>query len=240
MKLHISGLGNLSILLDILTILFLVTTYVVTFAPLQGCLPKCVGDRIHARVISGTLQMSSLRRVLGGRGLCVVGVRSVFDKGITVSDIRALSSLATTHRSALVRHAGHRRRFHHRCRRGRGCGLAAIASRPSIGKLVLCHPAHKVISSRFGTRGGRFKASVTTGPGRDILTAVSKAIVLDACATRANCLVNMRRGRSLVSVCGRYNSLLGGRNRHIGNNRTVTLINGDNALDANPRLRFRL
>lgn len=227
-------------LLSILFMLFLVTSLVMTFAPLHGCLPKCVGDRVHTRMIRGTLHMSSLRRLIGERGLCVVGVRSVFRNGVGTSAVRSVSSLARLHRSSLVRHARQRTRFHGRCRRARGCGLADVATHPRVSKLVFCHPAHNVVSSPFGTRAGRFNASVTTGPNRDMLTALSNAIVLDACATRANCLVRVRRGRSFISICGRYNSLLGQRKSTIGKNRTVTLMKGANRLSANPRLRFRL
>lgn len=219
---------------------FLVSTAVVIFAPLHGCLPKCVGDRMHTRIIAGTLQTSSLRRIIAERGVCVVGVRSVFDKGMGTSAIRSVSSLAVLHSSSLVRHAERRRRFHGRCRRSRQCGLATISSGGTTSKLVFCHPAQNVVSSGFSLRGERCNISVTTGPGRDILTALSKAIVLSACATRANCIVRVRRKRSFISICGRYNSLLGGRKSPIGNNRTVTLMKGANRGAAKPRLRFRL
>lgn len=237
---RISGLGNFSILLTTYAMVFLLTTVVVIFAPLQGCLPKCVGDRIHSRIIAGTLGTSSLIRTLRHRGHCVVGVRSVFDKGIGISAIRSVSSLAAVHARRLVGHSGRRSSFHQGCRRQRQTTTVTKASSRALPSLLFFHPAHKVIIGSFTPSHRRCKISVTTSISRDMLTTLSNAMVLIIRATSDKMLVRVRRRRGFVSMCGRYNPSQGGRNSRIGKKRMVTLTKASSRNGRISRIRFRL
>lgn len=208
---------------------------------MQGCLPNCLSIRIHGRVVRGTLHTSSLREVVRVRSLCLGGITNVLSKAVPVSSVQRVSSLTQIGPSCRVPRAGRRGGFMGSFRRTRGCGLTILSPGPiPASNIFFCGPMSKIISSRCGTGVQRCNISLITTPGRDILTALSNAIIFTNFSPGSKGIVRIRREGNFLSVCGRGRLLLGRINSHIITKRTVTLMNGAKGLSANPRLRFRL
>lgn len=59
--LHVSKLNGISVLLSVLTVLFLIASLIVAFTPLRNYLPGYMNSEIRAQVVDNALRVDSLQ-----------------------------------------------------------------------------------------------------------------------------------------------------------------------------------
>lgn len=62
--LHVSKLNGLSVLLSVLTVLFLFAAAIITFTPLRNYLPGYMNSDIRAQVVENALRVDSLQQLV--------------------------------------------------------------------------------------------------------------------------------------------------------------------------------
>ena len=75
--LHVSKLNGLSVLLSVLTVLFLFAAAIITFTPLRNYLPGYMNSDIRAQVVENALRVDSLQQLVDRQNMYIMNIQAV-------------------------------------------------------------------------------------------------------------------------------------------------------------------
>ena len=90
--LRVSKLNGISVLLSVLTVLFLIASLIVAFTPLRNYLPGYMNSEIRAQVVENALLVDSLQQLVDRQNLYIMNIQDIFQgriKADTLSPFNA-------------------------------------------------------------------------------------------------------------------------------------------------------
>ena len=75
--LHVSKLNGLSVLLSVLTVLFLFAAAIITFTPLRNYLPGYMNSDIRAQVVENALRVDSLQQLVDRQNMYIMNIQDI-------------------------------------------------------------------------------------------------------------------------------------------------------------------
>ena len=76
--LRVSKLNGISVLLSVLTVLFLVASVIIAFTPLRNYLPGYMNSEIRAQVVENALRVDSLQQLVDRQNLYIMNIQDIF------------------------------------------------------------------------------------------------------------------------------------------------------------------
>ena len=73
--LRVSKLNGISVLLSVLTVLFLIASLIVAFTPLRNYLPGYMNSEIRAQVVENALRVDSLQQLVDRQNLYIMNIQ---------------------------------------------------------------------------------------------------------------------------------------------------------------------
>ena len=93
--LHVSKLNGLSVLLSVLTVLFLFAAAIITFTPLRNYLPGYMNSDIRAQVVENALRVDSLQQLVDRQNMYIMNIQDIFSGTVRVDTVQSMDSLTT-------------------------------------------------------------------------------------------------------------------------------------------------
>ena len=123
--LRVSKLNGISVLLSVLTVLFLVASVIIAFTPLRNYLPGYMNSEIRAQVVENALRVDSLQQLVDRQNLYIMNIQDIFSGTIRVDTVHNMDSLTTVREDSLMertqREAEFRNGYRRQSRRERTC-----------------------------------------------------------------------------------------------------------------------
>ena len=85
--LRVSKLNGISVLLSVLTVLFLIASLIVAFTPLRNYLPGYMNSEVRAQIVSNALRADSLQKMLERQKLYIMNIQDIFSGKIPTPSI---------------------------------------------------------------------------------------------------------------------------------------------------------
>ena len=91
--LHVSKLNGISVLLSVLTILFLIAAVIIAFTPLRNYLPGYMNSEVRAQVVNNALRVDSLQQLVERQNLYIMNIQDIFQGKIKADTVHSIDSL---------------------------------------------------------------------------------------------------------------------------------------------------
>ena len=170
--LRVSKLNGLSVLLSVLTILFLVASLIVAFTPLRNYLPGYMNSEIRAQVVENALRVDSLQQLVDRQNLYIMNIQDIFQGKIKADTIHSIDSLTTVREDSLMERTQREAEFRKQYEETEKYNLTSIPSRPDVDGLIFYRPTRGMISSPFNAEKKHFGTNIAANPGESVLATL--------------------------------------------------------------------
>ena len=143
--LRVSKLNGISVLLSVLTVLFLIASLIVAFTPLRNYLPGYMNSEIRAQVVENALRVDSLQQLVDRQNLYIMNIQDIFLRKIKTDTIHSIDSLTTVREDSLMERTQREAEFRKQYEETEKYNLTSIASRPEVDGLIFYRPTRGMI-----------------------------------------------------------------------------------------------
>ena len=81
---HVSKLNGVSVLLSVVTVVFLVTSLIIAFTPLKNYLPGYMNTEVRQQVVTNALRADSLQWVLERQRMYIMNIQDIISGNVKV------------------------------------------------------------------------------------------------------------------------------------------------------------
>lgn len=147
--LHVSKLNGLSVLITVLTVLFLVAASIIAFTPLRNYLPGYMNSEVRKQIVSNALRVDSLQLLLERQNLYIMNIQDIFSGKVQIDSVRTLDSLTAARKDTLMERTRREEEFRRQYEESEKYNLSTIISQPDVSKMILYRPVRGMVSAHF-------------------------------------------------------------------------------------------
>ena len=206
--LRVSKLNGISVLLSVLTVLFLIASLIVAFTPLRNYLPGYMNSEIRAQVVENALRVDSLQQLVDRQNLYIMNIQDIFLGKIKTDTIHSIDSLTTVREDSLMERTQREAEFRKQYEETEKYNLTSIASRPEVDGLIFYRPTRGMISSPFNAEKRHFGTDIAANPGESVLATLDGTVILSTYTAESGYLIEVQHNQDFVSVYKHCGSLL--------------------------------
>ena len=230
--LRVSKLNGLSVLLSVLTILFLVASLIVAFTPLRNYLPGYMNSEIRAQVVENALRVDSLQQLVDRQNLYIMNIQDIFQGKIKADTIHSIDSLTTVREDSLMERTQREATEKY--------NLTSITSRPDVDGLIFYRPTRGMISSPFNAEKKHFGTDIAANPGESVLATLDGTVILSTYTAETGYLIEVQHNQDFVSVYKHCGSLLKREGDIVKGGEAIALVGNTGQQTTGPHLHFEL
>ena len=193
--LRVSKLNGLSVLLSVLTILFLVASLIVAFTPLRNYLPGYMNSEIRAQVVENALRVDSLQQLVDRQNLYIMNIQDIFQGKIKADTIHSIDSLTTVREDSLMERTQREAEFRKQYEETEKYNLTSITSRPDVDGLIFYRPTRGMISSPFNAEKKHFGTDIAANPGESVLATLDGTVILSTYTAETGYLIEVQHNQ---------------------------------------------
>lgn len=209
LTLHVSKLNGLSVLLSVLTVLFLIASLIVAFTPLRNYLPGYMNSEIRAQVVDNALLADSLQQLVDRQNLYIMNIQDIFRGKIKADTIHSMDSLTTLREDSLMERTQREEDFRKQYEETEKYNLTNAAARPvEADGLLFYRPARGMIAASFDADKKHFGTDITANPGEGILATLDGTVILSTYTAEDGYLIEIQHNQDFVSVYKHCGSLM--------------------------------
>ena len=99
---RVSKLNGLSVLLSVLTILFLIAAIIIAFTPLRNYLPGYMNSEVRNQIVANALRVDSLQQLVERQNLYIMNIQDIFSGKVRVDSVQSMDTLTTLRKDSLM------------------------------------------------------------------------------------------------------------------------------------------
>ena len=211
--LHVSKLNGLSVLLSVLTLLFLFAAAIITFTPLRNYLPGYMNSDIRAQVVENALR---------------------------VDTVQSMDSLTTMREDSLIARSEREEAFRRQYEETEKYNLTSITSQPDVNGLIFYRPTRGMISDHFNAEKKHFGTDIAANPNESVLATLDGTVILSTYTAETGYLIEVQHNQDFVSVYKHCGSLLKREGDTVKGGEAIALVGNSGTLTTGPHLHFEL
>ena len=100
--LRVSKLNGLSVLLSVLTFLFVIAAVIITFTPLRNYLPGYMNSEVRAQVVENALRVDSLQQLVDRQNLYIMNIQDIFSGKVRIDSVQSMDTLTAMRKDTLI------------------------------------------------------------------------------------------------------------------------------------------
>ena len=100
--LRVSKLNGLSVLLSVLTFLFVIAAVIITFTPLRNYLPGYMNSEVRAQVVENALRVDSLQQLVDRQNLYIMNIQDIFSGKVRIDSVQSMDTLTAMRKDTLT------------------------------------------------------------------------------------------------------------------------------------------
>ena len=225
--LRVSKLNGISVLLSVLTVLFLIASLIVAFTPLRNYLP-------------GYMRVDSLQQLVDRQNLYIMNIQDIFQGRIKADTVHSIDSLTTVREDSLMERTQREAEFRKQYEETEKYNLTSITSRPEVDGLIFYRPTRGMISSPFNAEKKHFGTDIAANPGESVLATLDGTVILSTYTAETGYLIEVQHNQDFVSVYKHCGSLLKREGDTVKGGEAIALVGNTGQLTTGPHLHFEL
>lgn len=238
--LHVSKLNGLSVLITVLTVLFLVAASIIAFTPLRNYLPGYMNSEVRKQIVSNALRVDSLQLLLERQNLYIMNIQDIFSGKVQIDSVRTLDSLTAARKDTLMERTRREEEFRRQYEESEKYNLSTIISQPDVSKMILYRPVRGMVSAHFEPEKKHFGTDIAANPNESILAAMDGTVVLSTYTAETGYVIMLQHNQDFISVCKHCGSLLKKQGEHVRGGEAIALVGNSGTLSTGPHLHFEL
>ena len=238
--LRVSKLNGLSVLLSVLTVLFLIAACIIAFTPLRNYLPGYMNSEVRSQIVANALRVDSLQTMLHQQNLYIMNIQDIFSGQVPIDSVQTLDSLTAARKDTLMERTKREEEFRRQYEENEKYNLTTIASRPDVTGLVMFRPTRGMISSHFDMDRKHFGTDIAANPNESVLATMEGTVILSTYTAETGYLRGVQHNQDVVSVYKHCGSLLKKEGDVVKGGEAIALVGNSGTLSTGPHLHFEL
>lgn len=238
--LRVSKLNGLSVLLSVLTVLFLIAACIIAFTPLRNYLPGYMNSEVRSQIVANALRVDSLQTMLHQQNLYIMNIQDIFSGQVPIDSVQTLDSLTAARKDTLMERTKREKEFRRQYEENEKYNLTTIASRPDVTGLVMFRPTRGMISSHFDMDRKHFGTDIAANPNESVLATMDGTVILSTYTAETGYLIGVQHNQDFVSVYKHCGSLLKKEGDVVKGGEAIALVGNSGTLSTGPHLHFEL
>lgn len=238
--LRVSKLNGISVLLTILTVLFIISASIIAFTPLRNYLPGYMNSEVRSQVVHNALRVDSLQQVVTRQNLYIQNIQDIFKGEIKADTVQSIDSLTTIRTSSLMEHTRREEEFRRQYEETEKYNLTSFADDSSVDGLVFHRPTRGMVSDRFDATNGHYGIDIAAKPDESILAALDGTVILSTYTAETGYLIAVQHGQDFITVYKHCGSLLKKEGDEVKGGEAIALVGNTGTMTTGPHLHFEM
>ena len=238
--LRVSKLNGISVLLSVLTVLFLVASVIIAFTPLRNSLPGYMNSEIRAQVVENALRVDSLQQLVDRQNLYIMNIQDIFSGTIRVDTVHNMDSLTTVREDSLMERTQREAEFRKQYEETEKYNLTSITARPDIEGLIFYRPTRGMITEKFDADRKHYGTDIAANPGESVLATLDGTVILSTYTAETGYVIEVQHNQDFISVYKHCSSLLKREGDTVQAGEAIALVGNSGQLTTGPHLHFEL
>lgn len=238
--LRVSKLNGISVLLTVLTVLFVAASLIIAFTPLRNYLPGYMNSELRAQVVVNALRVDSLRQLLEKQNHYIMNIQDIFSGKIKADTVHSMDSLTNLRKDSLMERTQREADFRKQYEEAEKYNLTGNTARPAVDGLIFYRPTRGMISSPFDAEKKHFGTDIAANPGESVLATLDGTVILSTYTAETGYLIEVQHNRDFISVYKHCGSLLKKEGDAVKGGEVVALVGNTGKQSTGPHLHFEL
>ena len=237
---HVSKLNGFSVLLSVLTILFLIASVIIAFTPLRNYLPGYMNSEIRAQVVENALRVDSLQQLVDLQNLYIMNIQDIFSGKVRIDSVQSMDTLTAMREDSLMERTKREEEFRRQYEETEKYNLTSITSQPDVDGLIFYRPTRGMISSHFDADKKHYGTDIAANPNESVLATLDGTVILSTYTAETGYLIEVQHNQDFVSVYKHCGSLLKRVGDKVQAGEAIALVGNSGTLTTGPHLHFEL
>lgn len=239
-NLRVSKLNGLSVLLSVLTVLFLVAALIITFTPLRNYLPGYMNSEIRAQVVGNALRADSLLQLVERQNFYIMNIQDIFRGDVKADTIHSMDSLTVLRSDSLMERTQRETAFRKQYEETEKYNLTNITARTDADGLIFFRPTLGMVSAAFDAEKQHFGTDIAANPGESVLAVLDGTVILSTYTAENGYLIEVQHSRNFVSVYKHCGSLLKKAGDSVKAGEAIATVGNADENSTGPHLHYEL
>ena len=237
---RVSKLNGISVLLSVLTVLFLIAAAIITFTPLRNYMPGYMNSDVRAQVVENALRADSLQQLVERQNLYIMNIQDIFRGTVRVDTVQSMDSLTTVREDSLMERTQREADFRKQYEETEKYNLTSITTRPDIEGLIFYRPTRGMITDKFDADRKHYGTDIAANPGESVLATLDGTVILSTYTAETGYVIEVQHNQDFVSVYKHCGSLLKREGDAVQAGEAIALVGNSGQLTTGPHLHFEL
>ena len=175
---RVSKLNGISVLLSVLTVLFLIASAIIAFTPLRNYLPGYMNSDVRAQVVENALRVDSLQQLVDRQNMYIMNIQDIFRGTVRIDTVHSIDSLTTVREDSLMERTQREIDFRKQYEETEKYNLTSITSRPNIEGMIFYRPTRGMITDRYNADKKHYGTDIAANPGESVLATLDGTVIL--------------------------------------------------------------
>ena len=237
---RVSKLNGISVLLSVLTVLFLIAAAIITFTPLRNYLPGYMNSDVRAQVVENALRADSLQQLVERQNLYIMNIQDIFRGTVRVDTVHSMDSLTTVREDSLMERTQREAEFRKQYEETEKYNLTSITARPDIEGLIFYRPTRGLSTDKFDADRKHYGTDIAANPGESVLATLDGTVILSTYTAETGYVIEVQHNQDFISVYKHCGSLLKREGDAVQAGEAIALVGNSGQLTTGPHLHFEL
>ena len=237
---RVSKLNGISVLLSVLTVLFLIASAIIAFTPLRNYLPGYMNSDVRAQVVENALRVDSLQQLLERQNLYIMNIQDIFRGTVRIDTVHSIDSLTTVREDSLMERTQREMDFRKQYEETEKYNLTSITSRPDIEGMIFYRPTRGMITDSFDADKRHYGTDIAANPGESVLATLDGTVILSTYTAETGYVIEVQHNQDFISVYKHCGSLLKKEGDIVQAGEAIALVGNSGQMTTGPHLHFEL
>lgn len=237
---RVSKLNGISVLLSVLTVLFLIASAIIAFTPLRNYLPGYMNSDVRAQVVENALRVDSLQQLVDRQNMYIMNIQDIFRGTVRIDTVHSIDSLTTVREDSLMERTQREIDFRKQYEETEKYNLTSITSRPNIEGMIFYRPTRGMITDRFNADKKHYGTDIAANPGESVLATLDGTVILSTYTAETGYVIEVQHNQDFISVYKHCGSLLKQEGDIVQAGEAIALVGNSGQLTTGPHLHFEL
>jgi len=237
---HVSKLNGVSVLLSVVTVIFLIASLIIAFTPLRNYLPGYMNTEVREQVVTNALRADSLQWVLERQRMYIMNIQDIISGNVKVDSVHSIDSLTVIRAEELMERTQAEDEFRKQYEETERYNLTTIDNAPSITGLIFFRPTRGMVSSEFDLKQGHFGIDIAASPNESVLATLDGTVILATYTADTGYVIQVQHSQNLVSVYKHCGSLLKKVGDSVKAGEAIALVGNTGEKTTGPHLHFEI
>ena len=233
-------LNGLSVLLTVITVIFVIAATIIAFTPLRNYLPGYMNSEVRAQIVDNALKVDSLQQLVERQNLYIMNIQDIFSGKIKVDTVQSIDSLTNMRADSLMERTQREEEFRRQYEETEKYNLTSIAEDKGVDGLIFHRPTRGMLTSHFDPNSRHYGVDIAATPNESVLAALDGTVILSTYTAETGYLIEVQHGQDFITVYKHCGSLLKKEGDEVKGGEAIALVGNTGTLTTGPHLHFEL